>query len=103
MFAWLTRFWFNEEVAFKTIYPCIVLCRVQKFCKMCLLSFHIGIKQAHISFAASPENIILSAKLNGSIQRCFNLCSCMCQYMKIGIGCGAIHIPPVRKKIGSAP
>src|SRR5512133_220889 len=67
------------------------------------LSFHICIMKAHVSFPPTPENIILSTQLNGGSDSVFKLHGCTCNYSKIGICCGTVHVSRMGKEIGSAP
>src|SRR5665213_201421 len=98
MFCWFAGLWLYKESSFKTIFSCIIFCGVQKFCKMFLLSFHVGIQQGHVALTASPKNIIFAAQFDSRIQRSFYLRSGMRQYLEIRIGGSTIHISSMRKK-----
>src|SRR5688572_88348 len=101
--GWFTRFGFNKELPFETILSSIVSRNMEEFRKVFLFTFHICIQQAHITFPASPKNIIFPTQLYSSIQCSFYLCSAMRQHMKVWIGSGTIHISFIGEKICSAP
>jgi hypothetical protein len=101
--GWLARLGLNEEGSFEAVAAGIVFCRVQEARQVLLFPLHIGVQQAHIALAATPENIILTTQLDGGIQCCLYLRACMCEDVEIRISGSAVHIARVRKQVGRAP
>ena len=70
---------------------------------MSLFALHIGVEQGHIALAATPEHIVLSAELNGSVYRVLYLQHSACGCGEIWVGGGSVHIASVTKYVRSAP
>ena len=103
MLGWFHWFGLNEECTLETFSTSIVTGHTQHRCQMVFLPLHIGIKQAHISFAAAPEYIILTTQLDGGIDGILDLYDSTSHHIEIGIRSSTIHIALVPKDIGRAP
>jgi hypothetical protein len=95
MFAGFHWFGFNQECAFPSLFPGIVACHCQKTAHVLQFPFHVGIEQAHITFTATPENVIFAPQCDGRVNGILNLGSGIGKYMNVGIGGSAVHITGV--------
>ena len=103
VFCRLHRFWFDKESSLETLASCIVARHCKEPCKVFFLTFHIGVKKAHITFSSAPENIIFATKRNRCINRIFHLSSSASHNIEVWIGRSTVHISFVRKNVCCSP
>ena len=92
-----------EERARKAIGAGIVACHGQHACQMVLLALLVGVEQAHVALATSPEYVVGAAKLDGSVNGVLYLYGSACHYIKVGIGCRSVHIALMSEDVCRAP
>ena len=71
--------------------------------KVILLPLHLGVKDAVIAFAATPEHVRGATEFDGSVDRILDLDGCAGDYVEVGIGGGAVGVALVAEYIGRAP
>lgn len=103
MFGWLLRLGFNEVHTPEALFTTVVAGHRQKLGKVFFLTLHIGVEQAHISFASAPEYIVGAAEGDGGIDCIFDLHTRVSRGGKIGIGGRAIHIARIGEDVGRTP
>ena len=92
VFAWLARFWFDEERAFEAILAGIIFGNMQKLSKVLNFTVHVRIQKRHITLTTSPENIAIAIQGNCGINGGFHLGSAVCQYMEIRVCSRSVHV-----------
>ena len=86
------RLGFNEEGTGKSFAAGIVACQGQHLCQMFLFALLVRVEKGHISFAATPENIIHTAQLDCGIDGILDLDSSTGHDIKVRIRCRSVHI-----------
>src|SRR5687768_1280186 len=86
VFGWFTWLWFNKEHPFKPLFTCIVARHTEEPSKVIHLPLHVCVKQRHITFTSTPENIVFTTECNCCVDGIFDLCCGVGKSMKIGIG-----------------
>ena len=103
MFGGLHRLGLDEESSLETLCTSIVASHGQHGCHVLLFTLHIGVQEAHITLATTPEDIVGTAQLDGSIDGILNLHNGTGYNIEVGIGACAIHVALVTKDVGCAP
>ena len=103
MFGGFHRLWLDQECTGETFGAGIVAGHGQHGCQMFLFALLVGIEQAHVAFAASPEHIVLSAKCNCSVDSVLYLHGGTCHNVEIGVGGCSVHVACMAEYIGGAP
>ena len=96
-------FGFDQERALEPHRPAVIARLAQKHRHMFEFPPRVGVLQAGVALAPAPEHVVLSAQLNGGVDRGL--------YLRGGIGddgevriCGcAVHIARMRKHVRRAP
>jgi len=70
---------------------------------MLLLTLHVGVQQAHVALAASPEHIALSAELDSGVDSGLDLEHRACCDVEVGVGGSAVHVALVAEYVCSTP
>ena len=99
----LHRFRLDEERALESLGACIVACGLEHVCKVVLLPLHLGVEQAHVAFASSPEYIVGAAELDGGVYGVLDLYGCACHHIEVRVGCRSVHVAFVAEYVGGAP
>src|SRR5690606_7961530 len=73
MFGRLHWFWLDEESTFKALATSVVACHGQEARHVLLLTLHVGVEQAHVTFTAAPEYVVFAIKRDGCIERVLQL------------------------------
>ena len=94
---------FNEECAFEAFCACVVACEGQHHCQVLFFALLVGVEDAHVAFAASPEHIVGTAQLYCGVDGVLNLYGGAGHYVEVGIGGGSVHVAGVAEYVGGAP
>ena len=70
---------------------------------MVLFPLHLGVEQAHVALAATPEHIVGSSQLDGGVDRVLDLDSSPGDNTELRVGGGPIHISLMSENIGCTP
>ena len=94
---------FDEEGAGEPLGAGIVACSGKHLSQMFLLTLHIGVEQAHITLASTPEHVILTTQFDGGVDGVLDLHGSASHYIEVGIGGSTVHIALVAEYVGSTP
>ena len=103
MLGRLHRLRFHEEGALETAGTSIVTGHAQHRGQVFLLTFLVGVEQAHVSLATAPEDVVRSAQLDGGVNGVLDLHGGMGYDVEVGIRGGAVHVALVAEDIGRPP
>ncbi len=103
MFCRLHRLGLNQESTFKTLFAAVVACHPKELSHVGQFAFGVGIVQAHVTFAAAPENVIGSTQSDRGVDGIFDLNGHIGNHAKIGISGSAVHVARISKYIGRSP
>ena len=103
MFCWLHWLRLNKESSCKAFRASIVACCCKHLGKMVFLTLHLCVKQAHVTFATTPEHVILTTEFDSSVDSILYLNTCTCYNVKVWICSSTVHITLVSKHICSTP
>ena len=99
----LHGFRLDEEGAGESLAAGIVACGSQHGCQVVFLALHLGVEQAHVALAASPEHIVGAAQLYRCVDGVLYLHCCTGHNVKVGVGGSTVHIALVAEHIGRSP
>ena len=99
----LHRLRLHEEVAPEAFGPGVVPCHPEHCGKVLFLTFHVGVEEGHVAFAASPEHIVLTSELDGGVNGILYLEHGPCCGMEVRIGDGPVHVSRMLEYIRRAP
>ena len=67
------------------------------------LPLHVGVPEALVALAATPERIARTAERVGDLHRFLHLCGGIGEDLGVAAGGGAMHVPRIREEVGRAP
>ena len=99
----LHRLGLDEECALESLCTCIVAGHLEHCCHMLFLTLHIGVQEAHVTLAATPEYVALATQLDCCIDSVLDLNHSAGCNVKVRVGGSAVHITLVSKYVGCSP
>ncbi len=103
MLGGLHRLGLDEEGALEAVFTGIVPGHVQEAGQVIQLPFHVGVEQAHVAFAAAPEDVVLAVELDGGVEGILHLGAGAGDDVEVGIGGRAVHVAGMAEEVGRAP
>ncbi len=70
---------------------------------MLFLTLLVGVEEAHVAFASTPEHVVLTAESDSSVDSVLDLDCCTGNNVEIRVGCSAVHVAAVAKHVCCAP
>ena len=93
----------NKECALESLAACIVASHAKHHGHVLLLSLLVGVQQAHVTLTTTPEHIVGTTELNGSIDRILNLNDSTSYDVEVRVGRSTVGITLVTKDISGTP
>ena len=103
MLGGLHRLRLHKEGTLKATGTGIVAGHAQHRGQVFLLAFLVGVEQAHVALAATPEDVVRSAQLDGGVDGILDLHGGTGYDVEVGVRGSAVHIALVAEDIGRTP
>ena len=76
---------------------------MKQFGEVIQLTFHVGVVKRLVTFATTPEDVILATEILGDFHRLLHLSCSICKHFGVASRRGAVHEARVTKHVRSAP
>ena len=103
MFCWLFRLGFEQELSFESDLFRVIDSHMHESGEMIQFTFHVGIEQVVIAFAATPKDIVFTTQFVRHFQGFLHLGCCECEDIGVAGGGSAVHESRVRKHVCCPP
>ena len=99
----LLRLGFDVKITLKAYASAVSYRHFHKAGNVFLLEFNVGVQKRFVALASAPENVALSAELNGYIKRLFNLRRGKRKNVRAVGRARAVHVAGVAEHIRRSP
>ena len=103
MLCWFHRFRFNQECTLEAFSASVVASHTKHSSHMFFFTLLVSVEQAHVTFAAAPEYIVLCTKFDTGIDSILNLYDSASHNIEVGVSRSTVHITLVAEYVGSRP
>ena len=101
--AGLHGFRLDEECTLESLSASIVASHGQHSCHVLLLTLLVGVQQTHVAFTSTPEYIVGTTQLDGSVNSVLDLNDSASYYVEVGVGRSTISIALVTEYVCGTP
>ena len=97
------RFRLDQERTGEAFGTGIVTSHGQHLSEVLFFTFLVCVKDAHVTFTATPEHIVGTTQLNGSVNCIFDLNASAGYNVKFRVGSSTVHVACVTEYVGCPP
>ena len=103
MLGWLAWFRLDQELTVKPILLGVVTGHAQEGGEVIAFAFHVGVEQAHVAFAAAPEDVVFAVEVLGDVEHLFDRVGAVRKHIGVGAGAGTLIEAWMAEQIRGAP
>ena len=99
----LAGFWFDEELPLKADLLGVIDGHVEEFGSVICLAAHVGVEQADVAFATTPEDVVFTTEFEGNVEHLFHRVGAVGNDVSAGAGARTLGKAWMREHVGGAP